>query len=233
MNHLFRQSHTEAVAAPFRNIDLTWVWCAALAIILSVQGCANHPVPPPVSTKSEHTAGQITGQQPNEKPAVPTVQTRQPDPALLATEALMNSGKYTEVIKVLRTALIRRPDDPLLLANLGVALARTGQNEEALAVLGKARKGGISGAPLYNELGIIYRHLGRLDDARKAYLKALEINPRHLPALRNLGILLELYLQRPEMATARYLAYLELQPDSKEIRLWLKDIEQRSMEPHL
>jgi Flp pilus assembly protein TadD len=51
----------------------------------------------------------------------------------------------------------------------------------------------------YNNMGLIYRELGRMQEAETAFLKAIEINPRNATAQRNLGCVY-LVSNRPERA---------------------------------
>lgn len=83
-------------------------------------------------------------------------------------------------------------------------------------------------APVYNQLGILYRESGRFTEARVAYESALKINPDYALAQRNLGILLDIYLQQPQQALVHYRAYAQLAGEQdKEAALWVAEIQQR------
>lgn len=80
----------------------------------------------------------------------------------------------------------------------------------------------------YNQLGILYRESGRFTAARAAYESALKINPDYALAQRNLGILLDIYLQQPQLALVHYRAYAQLAGEQdKEATLWVAEIQQR------
>ncbi|HTX33736.1 MAG TPA: tetratricopeptide repeat protein [Bryobacteraceae bacterium] len=49
------------------------------------------------------------------------------------------------------------------------------------------RLGSPTSAVLQNKIGIAYHQLSRLDDARKAYERALRLNPTYVEAMNNLG----------------------------------------------
>jgi tetratricopeptide (TPR) repeat protein len=61
---------------------------------------------------------------------------------------------------------------------------------------------------LLTSAGIYFRERGEFSRAESAYREALRIAPDHSDALFNLGILYELYLNRPAEAVAHYRTYL-------------------------
>jgi len=78
----------------------------------------------------------------------------------------------------------------------------------------------------WNVLGSLLRRAGRFEEARRAYEAAIEADPFYPNAYCNLGILYDLYLQRPAEARRYYERYLVLAPArEKEIRRWLVDLE--------
>ncbi|MBU1191076.1 MAG: tetratricopeptide repeat protein [Gammaproteobacteria bacterium] len=83
-------------------------------------------------------------------------------------------------------------------------------------------------AQAYNQLGILYRESGRFNEARAAYESALKINPDYALAQRNLGILLDIYLQQPQQALMHYRAYAQLAgAQDTEAALWVAELQQR------
>ena len=64
-----------------------------------------------------------------------------------------------------------------------------------------ARNG--NNAAAYNQLGIVYRKLGRFKEADEAYTRAVQIDPNYALAYLNLGVLCDLYLQDPQRALKR------------------------------
>jgi Flp pilus assembly protein TadD len=140
----------------------------------------------------------------------------------------LNAGNYDTAINLL-TELIK--SEPRLVApyvNLGMAYARKGDNKHAEEYLRKAVDIDLGHPVANNELGMLYRKLGRFDDARHAYTNALAKNPEYLPAIRNLGILCDIYLRDMECALQQYERYLEYVPDDKTVSIWVADIKRRA-----
>ena len=77
-------------------------------------------------------------------------------------------------------------------------------------------------------LAYIAREEGRFDEAEQYYRQVFEIEPNNLMALKNLGILLDLYRGRLRDALVLYEQYqlLQKQPDTQ-IKDWIFDIKSR------
>ncbi|MEQ8710439.1 MAG: tetratricopeptide repeat protein [Rhodospirillales bacterium] len=79
------------------------------------------------------------------------------------------------------------------------AAVDAGDYEDAIEKLTRLIADEPKNADAYNYLGYSNRKLGRMDQARNWYAKALDIDPRHLGANEYLG---ELYVQTGEMDKA-------------------------------
>ncbi|MFH1864629.1 MAG: UbiA family prenyltransferase [Candidatus Eisenbacteria bacterium] len=87
-----------------------------------------------------------------------------------------------QAVRQLEEAVRLDPDVALYWNNLGAALRMAGRNRESLdAVDESARLDPRAPEPYYNR-GLTLDALGRTSDARRQYLLALEIDPRHAPA---------------------------------------------------
>ncbi len=142
--------------------------------------------------------------------------------------ALMDAG-LLEQAQVILEEMTR--DYPRLAGphvNLGIIHRRSDRPVRAEQALRKAIELRGDNPAAYNELGILYRELGRFEEAEAAYREALKIDPRYGLAHLNLGILLDIYLQRPKEALTHYETYQGLQekPD-KEVALWIVDLKRR------
>jgi tetratricopeptide (TPR) repeat protein len=112
--------------------------------------------------------------------------------------------------------------------NAGILQARAGRWAEAEASLVEASRRNPQSALAQSQLGLVLRELGRFGAAEQAYRRAIELDAGNSRAHRNLGVLLDLYLQRPQEALAHYEAALQLQGgDDRQISAWIAELRQR------
>lgn len=78
-----------------------------------------------------------------------------------------------------RRALAVNPDDPALLHDLGEALARAGELQEAYKALGDARKANPRNARSHYVFGWVAQQLNDKDGAKEAYTTFLSMAPSH------------------------------------------------------
>jgi tetratricopeptide (TPR) repeat protein len=78
-------------------------------------------------------------------------------------------------------------------------------------------------------LGLAYRHTGRFALAEQAYRSALAADPAYGPAMLNLAVLLDLYLQQPAAALELYQGYQATltEPDAR-VGGWIREVEIRA-----
>ena len=102
---------------------------------------------------------------------------------------------------------------------LGVAKRQAGEHEEAAALYAQAAA--LQGAPAYAHfnLGNVLHDLGRLDDARRALLDALAIEPRLIPAQM---LLARCEARLGDLARARQLFESVLKADPANFSAWLE-----------
>lgn len=135
-----------------------------------------------------------------------------PDPIVLCRLAYVAEelGEIAEAKCALRRAIALDPDCSSAyvgLASISITEADYASAEHLLreALLFEQDEG------TYSMLGVVLRGLGREEEARESYLKALEINPRFDEAYYNLGVLMS-EVDRGE-AEALFTKALECAPD--------------------
>lgn len=104
------------------------------------------------------------------------------------------------------------------LFQLALVAHRRGDLVRAAELYEEAAQDRPDDAQLFNNLGAVYRALGRLDDARTAYRRALAIEPSHAVAWSNLGVVLE-SLDAHNEAIAAYLRALQLDAGNSGARI--------------
>ncbi len=98
-------------------------------------------------------------------------------------------GRLAEAIEDFEAALRDAPGDFGVLNALGLALARNGRQLEGMARLDRALAINPAFAPAHYNRGWALETLGDLPQARVAYEKAVEIDPRHAQAMGSLAAL--------------------------------------------
>ena len=158
-----------------------------------------------------------------------------PDPAAIAAYgqalATLHGGDEAAAEAKFQSLAQTWPDYSGPLVNLAMIKARRGELEPATALLQRAVAVCASCATPWNELGVIQRQQGRFADAEQSYLKAIAADSAYANAYFNLGVLYELYLQRPELALSQYGRFRELQagdPAANEVDKWIVDLTRRT-----
>lgn len=129
-------------------------------------------------------------------------------------------GQSEEALELLRRAAEQIPDHPTLWSNLGNVLLGAGQIEAATKAyehsLELAAETQVSASP-WNNLGIVYRAQGRLNDAETACRNAVALAPQMAEAWYNLSLVL---IDRGEIAEG-------MQANSRAIALWPRHLTAR------
>jgi Flp pilus assembly protein TadD len=113
-------------------------------------------------------------------------------------------------------------------ANLGLLYRNANQLPEAEASFAKATELARWDAATWTEYGITLRQAGKFPAARAAYEKALEANPSYAPAHRNLGVLLDLYLDDSVTAQNELETYKQLTGEDKPVSGWIAELRSRN-----
>ena len=109
-------------------------------------------------------------------------------PVLVAHSiALLQQGEYGTAVPMLRTALQHRPDDPVILLNLGMALSDMQQLADALTLLNRLVALWPDQAPGWNALGMAHVRNNDQPAAEQAFRRSVALAPDDGHSLRNLG----------------------------------------------
>ena len=113
--------------------------------------------------------------------------------------SLVAQQRHAEARKAIEDMLARNPDAPGARLLQGVLHAREGNLVEAVAIFEGLRDDHPTMFEAHNNLAVLYAKLGRLDDARKALIGALEMRPDAV-IYANLG---DVYMKLAERAYER------------------------------
>lgn len=111
------------------------------------------------------------------------------DPMGFAQE-LLKDGKIKEALPFLEALSEAKPNDALVLYNLGIVYSELGRFEDAVVRLKKSVQFDPNYVHAWVGIGVAYARLERKDDAKAALNKAVSIDPGNGYAHRNLGALL-------------------------------------------
>jgi Flp pilus assembly protein TadD len=139
----------------------------------------------------------------------------------------MQEEKNSQAVSVLKSVIEREKRLPAPYVNIAIAYNRLGDAKAAEENLISALKLDIGHPVANNELGLLYRKSGKFKAARTAYENAIKEHPEYLPAIKNLGVLCDLYMHDYECALQQFEDYLELEPDDKTVSLWVVDVKRR------
>ena len=140
---------------------------------------------------------------------------------------LLEQGQAKQGLQALESVVERAPDVSGPRIDLGIAKHRDGDLESAEEHLLKALELNSHHPVAHNELGIIYRKMGRFAEARRSYEAALAVYPGYHHARRNLGVLCDLYLADLDCALSSYEAYMTTVPGDDQAAMWIADLRNR------
>lgn len=112
--------------------------------------------------------------------------------------------------------------------NLGIVYRNKGNAEKAAEEFNLAINANMKNVDAYNQLAVLKREAGEFAAAESLYQKALGIWPFYPEGHKNIAILYDLYLGKPEQALPHYQAYQQLlsAPD-KQVDSWIADVQRR------
>ena len=130
---------------------------------------------------------------------------------LALAHILHEQGRWVEAEEQYRKSLAVKPESLEALTNLGTLAYDLGRISEALALYDQASSVREDPA-LRNNRGNALRLLGRLEEAEREILRAIEIEPDYADAHSNLGAVL-IDMGRPRQAIPSFQTALDLDPE--------------------
>jgi len=188
--------------------------------------------PPAMATPADPTA-------PAPAPAVAPAVTPPPMPTASARAntdfgralGLMRAGDATQAILEFQVMTQSYPELPGPYTNLGLLYRKNNQLAESEEALQKATERASWDAATWSEYGLTLRHAGKFPEAQAAYEHAIAANPAFAPAHRNLGVLLDLYLDDPLTAQTELETYKTLTGEDKPVSGWIAELRSRNRVP--
>ncbi|MEJ2611152.1 MAG: tetratricopeptide repeat protein [Candidatus Thiodiazotropha sp.] len=154
---------------------------------------------------------------------------RQLDLDLHIAQQLVKKNKIDQAKTRLRELVDQNPNQAAPLINLGIIQLNENEAEAAEKLFNAALKIDSKNIPARNQLAISLRMQGRFSEAEQAYKEVIRHAPDYSFAHRNLGILYDLYLAKPDLALIQYQKYQALSGENdQEIAGWISDLQRRT-----
>ena len=138
---------------------------------------------------------------------------------------------YSKRIAEAEKLVAREPANIRAWIMLGNDYFDTDQPQKAINAYQKALELDPNNPDVLTDQGVMYQRVQWFDKAAANFLKAQEINPRHLQSLYNLGIVYAQHLNQPDKAIAAWSRYLELEPanpNAPQVRMMIEDVKAKS-----
>jgi len=193
--------------------------------------------PPPMATPADPAAPAVPNSQTASTaatavtpPPMPTASARANTDFARAL-GLMRGGDATQAILEFQLMTQSYPELPGPYTNLGLLYRKNNQLAESEEALQKATERASWDAATWTEYGVTLRHAGKFAEARAAYEHAIADNPSYAPAHRNLGVLLDLFLDDPVSAQTELETYKTLTGEDKPVSGWIAELRARNRVP--
>lgn len=111
--------------------------------------------------------------------------------------------------------------------NLANVYAAQKQTEKAETSYQMAIAANPKNLDAYNQFAIFKREAGNFVEAEKLYKQAISVWPFHAASHKNIAILYDLYMGKPDQALPHYEAYLQLVGEDKQAASWIADLQRR------
>jgi len=219
----------------FNNALSTTLFWVVFSILVS--SCASNKEKAPVNAEHSESAnksvaavsalpaGPIT---PNPYLQIKPNVSAATDSTFRAALVAMQQKQWVQAETLLRKIAIENPKLSGVYVNLGIICRAKGDNIKAAEEFELAINANPQNLDAYNQLAIVKREAGKFSDAEALYLKALNVWPFHSESHKNIAILYELYMGKPEQALPHYLAYQQLLPaPDKQVDSWIADLQRR------
>jgi len=186
------------------------------------------PIAPVTRTTTNADASKSAAAAPNAGAPIPNAVPPEAQAQFDKALVLLKGGQVDQARQQLQKLADAYPTFTGPLVNLGLIELKASRYEPAAAYFKQALQRDAKSPAANNYLGVCYRYLGKFKEAEAAYQQALAADDTYAVAHLNLGVLYDLYLQKPELALPEYERYQALlpAPDPK-VASWIKEISGR------
>lgn len=148
---------------------------------------------------------------------------------------LMSEEKYQEASDVLIPLSEANPTLTGVWANLAICQQQLEQYEDAVTSASKAVAINPDFCAAHKIKGINLREIGKFEEAKEAYISAIQCDPQDMESMYNLGVLLDLYIHKQDQALYCYMEYQKAYQSKNEeadktVSVWIKTLA-RKLQP--
>ena len=141
---------------------------------------------------------------------------------------LMEQGLWQDAVDQLQPLADSNPKLSGVWLNLGICHEALGELSRAQDAFKKAVEANPTNISAHNRLAFRYRDQGEFQKAEQQYLKALEQWDYDIATHKNLGVLYDLYLNKPALALVHFKrAYELVEPEDRRLKGWVVEVERR------
>ncbi len=148
--------------------------------------------------------------------------------AYAKAEQLASGGQGAEAERQLQRFEQQYPGYAAPAIDLGLLARAGGRLADSETALRRATTIAQGDAAAWSELGVTLRQEGKFSDARSAYTQAIAADASYAPPHRNLGVLLDLYLNDPAAALPEFEKYQQLTGEDKPVKEWIAELRTRT-----
>ncbi|MET0355828.1 MAG: tetratricopeptide repeat protein [Cellvibrio sp.] len=142
--------------------------------------------------------------------------------------AAMQQKKWDQAEVTLKQLAEKNPKLSGIYLNLGIVYRNKGDATKAAAEFNRAIIANPKNLDAYNQLAVLKRESGDFSAAENLYQKALAVWPFYPEGHKNIAILYDLYLSKPEQALPHYQAYQQLlEAPDKQVDSWVAELQRR------
>ena len=180
--------------------------------IMALSACAQPPDKDSSTTAQTHTIENIS---------VSTGEHEKYNKGLIA----LNNNENSKAERIFNEFLEDKPELAGPYSNLALIQFKKKNYEQSLELVNKALLHNPEQAQAYQLRGQIFVTKRKIHDAKKDYVKAIELKPDYINAHYNLALLYDIYLQEIALAIKHYETYLSLikKPDEA-TREWVNHL---------
>jgi Flp pilus assembly protein TadD len=220
---------------------------ASFLMLMLLQGCGSNPEKPEAAAKTAGKAanGEVSSPAKSNAnvpssilpagPATPNPYLQNPpklsdqvQAGFNEAVAAMQQKKWDQAEIALKQLTEKNPKLSGIYLNLGIVYRNKGDATKAASEFNRAITTNPKNLDAYNQWAVLKRESGDFLAAENLYQKALAVWPFYPEGHKNIAILYDLYLGKPEQALPHYLAYQQLliTPD-KQVDSWVAELQRR------